>query len=99
MADIELVYPHGLSKTHAKAVAQKVADQLGEEYQLQTRWEDDTLHFHRRGVAGHICITDRCIQLQVELGLLLSFYRDVLERHIEVHLAQALASPGNADGC
>ncbi|HSY29450.1 MAG TPA: polyhydroxyalkanoic acid system family protein, partial [Burkholderiaceae bacterium] len=47
MADISITQKHKLSHKKAKAAAQKVVDQLAEEYGVNAEWEGDTLNFKR----------------------------------------------------
>jgi len=92
MSDIKYLRQHSLSLKDAKKVAQKTADDLAEEYDLQSEWEGDTLHFHRSGVEGHMHVTERHIDLSVKLGFLLRPFKSSFESHIERHLDELLAS-------
>lgn len=91
MSHIKFKRSHHLSLKDAKKVAQQAADKLGEEYDLQSEWEGDTLHFHRSGVDGHMHVTGGHIDLNVKLGFLLSAFRSSFEHHIENNLDQLLA--------
>lgn len=91
MADIKYVRSHALSLQDAKKVAQKTADQLADEYDLKSKWNGDTLHFHRSGIEGHMHVTERHIDLNVRLGLLLRPFKAKFEQHIERHLDELLA--------
>jgi putative polyhydroxyalkanoate system protein len=90
MSDIKYLRQHSLSLKDAKKVAQKTADDLAEEYDLQSEWEGDTLHFHRSGVEGHMYVTDKHIDLNVKLGFLLRPFKSKFEQHIERHLDELL---------
>ncbi len=91
MSDIKLVRPHSLPLAKAKALAQKTADALAEEYDLTSEWHGDTLRFHRSGVDGQMHVTDSAIRLDVTLGLLLKAFKGSITRHIEHHLDELLA--------
>ncbi len=91
MSDIKYVRSHSLSLKEARKVAQKTADDLADEYDLESEWNGDTLHFHRSGVEGHMRVTDKQIDLNVKLGFLLKPFKAKFEQHIERHLDGLLA--------
>ena len=92
MSDIKLARAHSLPLAKAKALAQKTADALAEEYDLTSEWHGDTLRFHRSGVEGQMHVTDSAIRLDVSLGLLLKAFKASIARHIENHLDELLAA-------
>ena len=92
MSEIRYKREHHLSVKEAKKVAQKAADELAREYDLVSEWEDDTLHFHRSGVDGHMHVTAHYIDLNVRLGFLLRPFKSAFERHIERNIDTLLAS-------
>jgi putative polyhydroxyalkanoate system protein len=96
MSEIKYKREHHLSIRDAKKIAQKVADDLGEEYDLASEWEGDTLHFRRLGVDGHMHVTAHYIDLNVKLGFLLRPFRSMFEHHIESNLDKLLAKPRSA---
>ena len=92
MSDIKLVRRHSLPLAKAKALAQKTADALAEEYDLTSEWHGDTLRFHRSGVNGHMHVTDSEIRLDVTLGLLLKAFKAKIAGNIERHFDELMAS-------
>jgi putative polyhydroxyalkanoate system protein len=92
MSDIKLVKRHSLPLAKAKALAQKTADALGEEYDLASEWHGNTLRFYRSGVDGQMHVTDSEIHLDVRLGLLLKAFKGTIARHIERNFDQLLVS-------
>jgi putative polyhydroxyalkanoate system protein len=91
MPDIELVKPHSLTINKAKALVQETADGLAAEYDLNYEWCGNTLHFHRSGVDGLMCVTDSEIQLQLTLGFLLKPFKGKFIHHIERNFDRLLA--------
>jgi putative polyhydroxyalkanoate system protein len=89
--DIEFVKPHSLTIAKAKALVQKTADALAAEYDLNSEWHGDTLHFHRSGVDGRMHVTDSEVRLQVTLGFLLKAFKGTLGDHIERNFDKLLA--------
>jgi putative polyhydroxyalkanoate system protein len=92
MSEIRYKRMHHLSLKDAKKVAQKAADALAREYDLESRWEGDTIHFTRLGVDGHLHVTEHYIDLNVRLGFLLRPFRSAFEHHIERNLDTLLAA-------
>lgn len=86
MSEILLSRPHRMSLKKARTAAQKVADQLAEEYDVQSHWDGDTLRFVRSGVDGSLHITAHELRLQVKLGFLLAAFRPAIQARIEQSL-------------
>jgi putative polyhydroxyalkanoate system protein len=100
MADIKVVRKHRLSVAQAKKIAQKTADDLASEYDLQSEWHGDTLRFSRSGVDGSMAVSAHEIRLDVKLGLLLGAFKSKIEQHIEHRLDELLiaaSAPGARD--
>jgi putative polyhydroxyalkanoate system protein len=91
MSDIHFVRQHTLSLAEAKKKVQQAADRLGEEYDLESEWQGNTLHFTRSGVDGQIAVTAKDVTLDVKLGFLLRAFKTTFEMHIERNLDDALA--------
>lgn len=97
MSEIRFKRTHHLSLKDAKKVAQKAADELAEEYDLESRWEGDTIHFTRLGVDGHMHVNATHIDLNVKLGFLLRPFKSAFENHIENNLDKLLAKGGGTE--
>jgi putative polyhydroxyalkanoate system protein len=91
MADIKMIKYHELPMVKAKALVQKAADDLGEEYDLTSEWHGDTLRFHRAGVEGQMKVTASEIHLDVTLGFLLKPFKSKFVEHIEHNFDRLLA--------
>jgi putative polyhydroxyalkanoate system protein len=90
MADIKLVRKHRLTVAQAKKIAQRTADDLASEYDLESEWHGDTLRFSRSGVNGSMAVTGSEIRLDVKLGMLLGAFKSKIEQHIEHRLDELL---------
>ena len=90
MADIKVVRKHRLTVAQAKKIAQKTADDLASEYDLESEWQGDTLRFSRSGVDGSMAVSASQIRLDVKLGFLLSAFKAKIEQHIEHRLDELL---------
>ena len=98
MSDIRFKRQHPLTLAQAKRVAQKAADDLAEEYDLQSEWDGNTLSFHRTGLSGHMKVSDSDIELEVKLGLLLKAFKGKFESHIAHRLDELLLAAAPGDG-
>jgi putative polyhydroxyalkanoate system protein len=83
MADIEVQRDHSLGLKKAKAAAQKVADEMAENFDMESEWEGNTLHFSRSGVTGELTVTKNSVQMNAKLGFLLSAFKPKIEAQIE----------------
>jgi putative polyhydroxyalkanoate system protein len=92
MADVRINRKHHLSIAHAKKIAQKAADDLAEEYDLQSAWNGDTLKFERSGVNGEMRVTASHIDLELTLGFLLKPFKSKFESHISHRLDELLVA-------
>jgi putative polyhydroxyalkanoate system protein len=88
MSDINLVRRFSLPIAIAKARVQKTADELAAEYNLESEWHGNTLHFHRSGLDGEMHVTDSEIWLKVNLSLLLKPLKGQIVSRIEDKFAR-----------
>lgn len=82
MPQIDIQRDHHLGLSAARAVVDHVAERMRERFQVETRWEGDTLHFHRSGINGHIEVRQTDVQVHARLGLLLSPLKSSVESEI-----------------
>lgn len=97
MSDIHIIRNHQLSLAHAKKAVQEAADDLAAEYDLESHWKGNTLHFERSGVAGSMKVGAAEIELDVKLGFLLRAFRGKFEGHIRRHLDEHLGDEARAE--
>jgi putative polyhydroxyalkanoate system protein len=86
MADISISQKHKLSHKKAKAAAQKVVDQIAEEYGVTAEWDGDTLNFQRSGVTGSLELLDHEVQLDIKLGFMLMAFSSTIEAHVHENM-------------
>lgn len=86
MADIYIVHVHKLSAKKARDAAQKVADQIAEEYDLECEWEGDTLYFERSGVNGAMELGEGQVEMTIKLGFLMGAFSSTIKAKIEENL-------------
>lgn len=86
MADISITQKHKLSHKKAKAAAQKVANQLSEEYGVSAEWDGDVLNFKRSGVSGSLEVSAKQAQLDITLGFMFKAFSSTIEEHIHSNM-------------
>ncbi len=91
MAVIDIRRKHKKSVKSAKAAVERLAKVIAKEHGIDHHWDDDTLHFDRSGVKGHIAVGKADLHVRVELGFLMSALKPLIEREIESELDKQLA--------
>jgi putative polyhydroxyalkanoate system protein len=86
MADISINQKHKLTHKKAKAAAQKVVDQLAEEYGVTAEWDGDILNFQRSGVTGSLELLEHEVQLEIKLGFMLMAFSATIEEHVHKNM-------------
>ena len=82
MSDIQIRRRHNLSAKAAKLAAEKIADQLDDEFDLAYEWDDNVLIFKRSGVSGELVVEKKEVHIRVRLGFLLLAIRPRVEAEI-----------------
>ena len=84
--DISIRQAHKLSHKKAHAAAQKVVDQLVEEYELAIQWEGNVLFFKRSGVSGTLALHEKEVHLEITLGFLLKAFAPKISAQVEKNM-------------
>jgi putative polyhydroxyalkanoate system protein len=92
MADISIHRTHTLGLKGARAAADKMAEKLGEQFDLTGDWHGDTLKFSRSGVNGTLKISATAMDLEVTLGFMLKMMKGTIEPAINTQLDKVLAA-------
>ena len=82
MSEINISRPHYTTLKRARKGAERIAEELGEEFGLDHAWEGNTLNFQRMGVEGHIKVSKKDVEVYVKLGFLLMALRPRIEHEI-----------------
>jgi putative polyhydroxyalkanoate system protein len=91
MPRIDIRRPHQLSLSEARAVVDQVAARMRDKFGTSDEWQGDTLRFSRSGVNGSIAVADKTIDVVVELGLMLSPMKGMIEQEIRRKLDEHFA--------
>ena len=92
MADITITQKHALPHTKAKAAAQKIADKLAQQYDMQSEWDGDVLLFKRSGVSGKLAVHAAEAQLEITLGFLFKAFSGQIEEEVGKNMRRAFDS-------
>jgi putative polyhydroxyalkanoate system protein len=92
MADICITQPHELPHKSARAAAQKVADQLADEYEMTSAWVGDVLHFERSGVSGKLLLLEQQATLEISLGFLFKSFAPIIEQKVAAKMAKVFGA-------
>ena len=82
MSEIRICRAHGVTLKRARKGAERIAEELGEEFGLDHAWDGNTLRFQRMGVTGHIEVSKTEVEIYVKLGFLLMALRPRIEKEI-----------------
>ncbi|MEN9315227.1 MAG: hypothetical protein RIS35_1620 [Pseudomonadota bacterium] len=82
MSEIHIRRPHTIGVKKAKVAAQKVADDLAQEFGVESNWDGDVLRFAHKGVEGELSVTKDEVVLNAKLGFLLSAFKSRIEAHV-----------------
>lgn len=88
MPSIDIRKPHQLSMQEAHAVVDQVSARMQEKLGVTGQWQGDTMHFSRPGVSGTIAVQTDVIVVNVQLGLMLSPLKGMVEQEIQRKLDQ-----------
>ena len=90
MADISLKRTHALGLKGAHAAANKMADKLGEKFDLKGTWNGSTLNFTRPGVTGILAVSDTDMTLEITLSFMLKMMKSPIEQSVHEQLDRVL---------
>lgn len=91
MPSIDITQPHDKSKKEAREAVDRVAEKIGERFQVDCGWNGDVLEFTRSGVNGEITLGKKEVRIVVNLGFLLSALKGPIESEIHRVLAREFA--------
>lgn len=93
MGTISVVKKHHLTHAKAMSVAEKMAKDLNQRFDLACTWDGDECRFERSGLTGQMRVGKDRITLDVKLGFLLSAVAPSIERAIHEELDQLVGHP------
>jgi putative polyhydroxyalkanoate system protein len=91
MAEITIIQEHTLTPKKAREAAQKVAEKLADEYDLEWEWEGDVLHFERSGVQGNLTLNKKHAEMFIKLGFLMGAFASTIEAKVAENMKKVFA--------
>lgn len=91
MADIHAHKKHNMTLDQAKQTAQRLAEQLQKEFQVDSEWQGNTLNFTRTGVKGKLDVTDTDVSLDISLGFMLKAFKGKIQAEIDKNFDKMFA--------
>jgi putative polyhydroxyalkanoate system protein len=92
MADIRITQAHKLTHKKAKAAAQKVAEQMAEEYEMSSEWDGDVLKFKRSGVSGRLIVSEKEAHLEISLSFLFKAFASTIEEKVSAKMKKVFSA-------
>ena len=86
MASIEILRSHGKPVKDAKKSVDRVAKHIADKFDVQSRWDGNTLHFSRSGVDGSIAVSAKQIRVSVNLSFMLMMLKGSVEKEIHRYM-------------
>ena len=95
MATIDVTRPHSLPKDDAKKKAEEFAKSMQERFELEWRWQGDSILFDAprgaaKGTKGEVSVTDGEVRVQIDLPLMLRLLKGTIEAKVEEKLTKLL---------
>lgn len=91
MPDICITQAHKLSEKKARAAAQKVADQIAQEFDVVSEWEGNVLRFRRTGVSGKLILAEKEAQIEISLGFLFKAFAPTIQQKVATKMKTVFA--------
>ncbi|MES2150974.1 MAG: polyhydroxyalkanoic acid system family protein [Pseudomonadota bacterium] len=92
MAEISIVQEHRLTPQKARDAAQKVAEKLAQDYDLEWEWEGDVLLFERSGVQGSLTLEAKQAEIFIKLGFLMSAFATTIEAKVAENMRKVFGA-------
>ena len=71
--------------------AQKVAEEMAEEHDMQIEWDGDVLKFKRSGVSGTLTVLPKEAHMEVTLGFMLKMFSSTIEEQISKNMKKVFS--------
>ena len=83
MATIDINRTHTLGIQKAREAVNAIAAELTRDLKVTSRWDGDTLRFHRAGAEGLIQVSGNDVRFQVDLSLLLRPLKSTIANQVQ----------------
>jgi putative polyhydroxyalkanoate system protein len=95
MATIDVTRAHSLPKAEAKNKAEEFAKSMQERFQLDWRWDGDSITFDApsgaaKGTKGSVTVSDSSVRVQIDLPFILRVMKGTIEAKVDEKLTKLL---------
>jgi len=95
MSSIHIKHRHSLKREEIRDRVQRVAEYLGKKYRIKYTCKGDQFSSKHKGAYVHVNLTDGCVELKIQLGILFAPLKGRIERAIRKNLHSVI---GDEDG-
>lgn len=88
MSTIDIHARHALNHDEARQAAEALSQDLSRKFDIDYRWEGDSIHFQRPGVHGEIIVAESELTIQAHLGFMLMMLRNPIEQEVIRYLTE-----------
>ena len=96
MSSIHIKHHHGLKREETRDRVERVAEYLGGKYKIKYAWKGDQLSSKHKGAHVHVNLTDGCVELKIQLGMLFAPLKGRIERAIRKNLHSVIGDEEGA---
>ena len=82
---------HNLGLAEARKRADRIAEDLKDQFSVSAQWQGDAMHVQGKGVSGQLLVDEHNVELQVNLGFALKLMEAPIRAFIEKTIDEELA--------
>ena len=94
MSSIRISRTHGTTVKKAKEAVEAIAAELSEQFDVTYEWDGSVLRFERSGVEGTMTVGKKTLDIEAELGFLVSMLKPKIEREIHRYCDEQFGPEG-----
>jgi putative polyhydroxyalkanoate system protein len=96
MSSIHIKHHHRLTRNETRDRVERVAKYLRGKYKVDYAWKGDQLSSKHKGAHLHVKLTDGCVELKIQLGMLYAPFKGRIERAIRKNLHSVIGDEEGA---
>ena len=96
MSSIHIKHHHSLERTETRDRVERVAEYLKRKYKVNYTWKGYRLSSKHKGAHVHVDLSDGCVELKLQLGVLYTPLKGRIERAIRKNLHSVIGDEQGA---
>ena len=96
MSSIHIKHRHSLAAKETRVRVERVAKYIKGKYKVNYTWNGDHLSSKHKGAFVHVYLTEGCVELKVQLGLLFAPLKGRIERALRKNLHSVIGDEEGA---